>query len=73
MLRTRLRIWRAITTIRFVDDSAVSETVNWFVLKRWAELSEEQLESFRKVLGNDFRPLQTRNGRVVKATPRGPF
>jgi carbonic anhydrase len=50
-----------------------SETVNWFVLKRWAEASDEQLEAFRKVLGNDFRPLQTRNGRVVKATPRGPF
>jgi carbonic anhydrase len=50
-----------------------SETVNWFVLKRWAEMSEEQFESFRKVLGNDFRPLQARNGRVVKATPRGPF
>jgi len=50
-----------------------SETVNWFVLKRWAELSGEQFEAFRKVLGNDFRPLQTRNGRVVKATPRGPF
>jgi carbonic anhydrase len=50
-----------------------SETVNWFVLKRWAELSEEQFDAFRKVLGNDFRPLQTRNGRVVKATPRGPF
>lgn len=50
-----------------------SETVNWFVLKRWAELSGEQFESFRKILGNDFRPLQKRNGRVVKATPRGPF
>lgn len=50
-----------------------SETVNWFVLKRWAEASEEQLAAFRNVLGNDFRPLQTRNGRVVKATPRGPF
>ena len=50
-----------------------SETVNWFVLKRWAEASEEQLEAFRKVLGDDFRPLQTRNGRVVKATPRGSF
>src|SRR5215472_10880876 len=47
-----------------------SETVNWFVLKRWAEASEAQLEAFRKVLGNDFRPLQTRNARVVKATPR---
>jgi len=50
-----------------------SETVNWFVLKRWAELSQEQFDAFRKVLGNDFRPLQKRNGRVVKATPRGPF
>jgi len=50
-----------------------SETVNWFVLKRWAELSEDQFEAFRKILGNDFRPLQTRNVRVIKATPRGPF
>jgi len=51
-----------------------SETVNWFVLKQWAEMSEEQFQAFLKVLGNDFRPLQTRNGRVVKATPRGgPF
>jgi carbonic anhydrase len=50
-----------------------SETVNWFVLKRWAELSQDQFDAFRKVLGNDFRPLQKKNGRVVRATPRGPF
>jgi carbonic anhydrase len=49
------------------------ENVNWFVLKQWAEASEEQLEAFRSVLGNDFRPLQKQNGRVVKATLRGPF
>lgn len=50
-----------------------SENVNWFVLKQWAEMSQDQLDSFRKVLGNDFRPLQKRNGRVVKSTLRGPF
>jgi len=49
------------------------ENVNWFVLKQWAELSQDQLDAFRKVLGNDFRPVQKKNDRVVKATLRGPF
>jgi carbonic anhydrase len=46
-----------------------SETVTWLVLKQQAELSASQYEEFRKVLGNDFRPLQAPNGRVVRATP----
>src|SRR5262249_20090486 len=45
-----------------------SETVTWFVLKRRAQLSEDQFEAFRHVLGNDFRPLQNLNHRVVRAT-----
>lgn len=45
-----------------------SENVQWFVLKEWAEISAAQAETFRHVLGNDFRPLQARNGRVVRAT-----
>ena len=45
-----------------------SENVRWIVLKHWAELSPEQFEAFRHVLGNDFRPLQERNGRVIHAT-----
>jgi carbonic anhydrase len=45
-----------------------SENVSWFVLERWAELSEKQYEEFRNVLGNDFRPLQPRNGRTVHAS-----
>jgi carbonic anhydrase len=45
-----------------------SETVTWFVLKGRAELSEEQFEAFRHVLGNNFRPLQKLNDRVAHAT-----
>jgi carbonic anhydrase len=45
-----------------------SEGVKWLVLKQWAELSLEQFEAFRTILGNDFRPLQQRNQRVVRAT-----
>ena len=49
-----------------------SPTVTWLVLKEWAELSPEQFESFRTILGNDFRPLQARNGRKIRATKRRP-
>jgi carbonic anhydrase len=45
-----------------------SETVTWFVLKGLAELSEDQFEAFRHILGNNFRPLQEANHRVVHAT-----
>ena len=47
-----------------------SENVKWLVLKQWADLSPEQLEAFRTILGDDFRPLQKRNQRVVHATVR---
>lgn len=47
-----------------------SETVTWLVLKQPAELSASQYAEFRKVLGNDFRPVQAQNGRIVRATPR---
>ena len=47
-----------------------SPVVTWLVLKEWAELSPEQAETFRKILGNDFRPLQSPNSRVVHATVR---
>jgi carbonic anhydrase len=45
-----------------------SETVTWFVLHDYAQLSSAQLEAFRGILGNDFRPLQKRNGRVIRST-----
>ncbi len=44
------------------------EGVRWIVLKQWAEMSPEEFEAFRHVLGNDFRPLQQRNGREIHAT-----
>jgi carbonic anhydrase len=47
-----------------------SETVTWFVLKQWAEMSPEQYEAFRNILGNDFRPIQKTAGRMVRATAR---
>ena len=48
-----------------------TENVTWFVLKRPAEMSAAQFKAFDKILGNDFGPLQDRNGRVVRATARG--
>ncbi len=45
-----------------------TESVKWIVLKEWAELSSEQFDAFRTILGDDFRPLQKRNKRVVRAT-----
>jgi carbonic anhydrase len=45
-----------------------SETVTWLVLRDFAELSKDQFEAFRTILGNDFRPLQRRNGRTVRSS-----
>jgi len=47
-----------------------SETVTWVVLKKPAKFSQSQFESFRRILGNDFRPLQDLNGRTVRGTPK---
>ncbi len=47
-----------------------TENVSWLVLKQWAELSPEQFEAFRTILGNDFRPIQPRNHRAIRATLR---
>jgi hypothetical protein len=46
-----------------------SENVTWIVLKEPAEMSAAQFNAFDRILGNDFRPLQDRNGRVVRPTP----
>lgn len=45
-----------------------AEIVNWVVLKSPGSLSPRQFRAFREVLGNDFRPLQPRNGRVIRGT-----
>ena len=45
-----------------------TETVTWFVLREYAQLSSEQFDAFRHILGNNFRPLQKRNGRTVRST-----
>jgi carbonic anhydrase len=47
-----------------------SPFVTFFVLKRSAEISPRQFEAFRGILGNNFRPLQPLNGRVIRATAR---
>lgn len=46
-----------------------SPIVTWIVLKERAELSADQFKAFRDILGNDFRPLQERNGRTIRTTP----
>ena len=45
-----------------------TETVTWFVLREYAQLSGEQFDAFRHILGNDFRPLQKRAGRTIRST-----
>jgi carbonic anhydrase len=47
---------------------ACTETVTWFVLHEYAQLSREQFDAFRHILGNNFRPLQKRNGRTIRST-----
>jgi carbonic anhydrase len=47
-----------------------SPTVKWFVLQDWAEMSSQQFQTFHDVLGNNFRPLQPRNGRVIRVTKK---
>lgn len=44
------------------------EVVTWLVLQEQATVSEEQFEAFNGIMGNNFRPLQERNGRVIRAT-----
>ena len=49
-----------------------SPTVTWIVLKKWATLSEEQFRLFNDILGHNFRPLQERNGRIVRLSTHAP-
>ncbi len=45
-----------------------SEVVTWVVLKDLVSVSKEQHEAFRKILGNNFRPVQDTAGREVRGT-----
>lgn len=48
-----------------------SETVDWVVLAQRAKMSPDQYSAFRDILGNNFRPLQATNGRVVRSSVPG--
>jgi len=45
-----------------------TETVTWFVLHEYAQLSSQQFDAFRHILGNNFRPPQKRSGRTIRST-----
>jgi len=45
-----------------------SEVVTWVILKKPAVVSREQYDAFRDILGNNFRPTQKLNNRVVYST-----
>jgi carbonic anhydrase len=47
-----------------------SPTVQFFILQDWAEMSPQQFQTFHSVVGNNFRPLQQRNGRVIRVTTK---
>lgn len=42
-----------------------SEVVNWYVLKTPLTASKQQIEIFSKILNNNYRPVQSLNGREV--------
>lgn len=46
-----------------------SSIVTWIVLKTKAQLSEAQYQAFRRILGNNFRPLQPLDGQTIWETP----
>lgn len=46
-----------------------SPIATWIVLKDPAQMSQEQFESFRRIMGNNFRPLQMLTGRTIRQTP----
>ena len=43
-----------------------SEGVNWMVLATPAQISQAQLDSFRKLFAMNARPIQPVNGRIVR-------
>lgn len=43
-----------------------SEGVSWFVLDKPVELSQDQLDKLHKVMGDNARPVQDKNGRELK-------
>src|SRR5690349_170782 len=45
---------------------ACSEMVNWHVLKGTVEASESQIQQLAQILGNNHRPLQALNGRIIR-------
>lgn len=48
-----------------LSEPPCTESVTWIVLQQPIELSFNQILSFRNVLGENVRPLQSLNGRIV--------
>lgn len=46
-----------------------SPIVTWIVLRNPAEMSQEQFDAFRRIMGNNFRSLQLLNGRTIRMSP----
>lgn len=44
------------------------EIVTWVVQRQPAQMTEKQLQAFGTIMGNNFRPLQELNGRVIRTT-----
>lgn len=44
-----------------------SEVVTWFVLKQPMRMSSEQIEEFRTIFAENYRPTQPLNGRIVSS------
>lgn len=46
-----------------------SEIVTWFVVSEPLTMSVEQIEAFRAIFSDNYRPVQPLNGRQVRGTP----
>lgn len=42
-----------------------SEGVKWYVMRNSIKLSDEQYEKFQTMIGNNARPIQDNNGRII--------
>ncbi len=43
-----------------------SQIATWILLKNTVEASEDQIRNIRNIIGNNYRPVQPLNGRIIK-------
>ena len=44
-----------------------SQIATWIILKNAVEASEDQIRNIRDIIGNNYRPIQPLNGRIIRS------